>query len=265
MSPDTRPRHFLTVDVEDWRRGLGLSPAPGDILLANALERFLDALAGTGARATFFVLGEDAPGLRAALRRAAAGGHEVACHGMRHRRADCMTPEGFRRDVRDARALIEDLSGVACRGYRAPWFSLAPGSPWAFRVLAEEGYAWDASLRLPLGSGTPEAVRAAGLAEASVPLVSLGGRRVGVLGGFALRLLPQPVIGRLLRSCEAAGRPACLYLHPYEWRRAPGMPWGQPVRMLKRRLLVSRTLPRLTRLAGDVELISIAEGLDLLR
>ena len=55
-------------------------------------------------------------------------------------------PEAFRDSVRRNRALLEDLTGTAVVGFRAPSFSITPGQEWAFDVLIEEGYRYDASL-----------------------------------------------------------------------------------------------------------------------
>lgn len=45
-----------------------------------------------------------------------------------------------------ARAVLEDAGGVAVTGYRAPSFSIDARTPWAHRVLAEEGYAYSSSV-----------------------------------------------------------------------------------------------------------------------
>ncbi|WP_457637969.1 polysaccharide deacetylase family protein [Oceanithermus sp.] len=82
--------------------------------------RVLDALAGAGVRATFFVLGERAaasPGLIARIR---DEGHELALHGWRHRHGWLRTPwEAYGDVLRGARTL-EGLTGERPRFFRPP-------------------------------------------------------------------------------------------------------------------------------------------------
>ncbi len=204
--------HLLTIDVEDGRR----SPAP-DHQLDAALEPMLDLLAEAHASATFFVVGEDAAKVRRSVQRIVREGHGVACHGLHHSRVDAMGADRFRRDLRAARSLIEDVAQTPCRGFRAPWFSAAADLAWFFGVLAEEGLTYDSSLWQPLGTAGAPQRHASGVIEVPIPFCSVFGARVGILGGLGLRLLPPALIARALGRCVAVRQPACFYLHPYEW------------------------------------------------
>jgi peptidoglycan-N-acetylglucosamine deacetylase len=80
----------------------------------------LDALAAAGARATFFVLGEQVerhPGL---VERIVAGGHAVALHGHTHRMPLTLTPRAFADDLARGAALVADAAGRPPRWYRPP-------------------------------------------------------------------------------------------------------------------------------------------------
>jgi peptidoglycan/xylan/chitin deacetylase (PgdA/CDA1 family) len=248
---------FLTIDVEDRHRTTGnFKPMP-EGGLAAAMERLLDLLAETKTSATFFVLGADAEKVRAPLKRCIREGHEVACHGMQHRRVDSLDPEAFRRDLRTALAVIQSMTGVPCRGYRAPWFSVREEMTWFFDVLAEEGVQYDSSLWMPVGQKAP-AFR--GVAEVPIRFAPMGPARIGILGGLSLRLLPAFMIARLFHRCATAGQSACVYLHPYDWTPTPGFTIPCTARAIRRRLFVSRTLPRLRWLAQATPLSSIALG-----
>ena len=84
-------------------------------------------------------------------------------------------------------------------GYRAPSFSIDQRTPWAHRVLAEEGYAYSSSVA-PIRHdhyGWRDAPRFAhrplpdsDLIELPVTTVELGGRRMAAGGGGFFRLLP---------------------------------------------------------------------------
>ncbi|MBT3193882.1 MAG: polysaccharide deacetylase family protein [Verrucomicrobia bacterium] len=258
-----RKPHLLTFDVEDWHRGMGVAPRGADSHLETAMDSMLEVLDGMGVRATFFVLGEDALRIQVPLQRCAEAGHEVASHGMHHVRVDTMDATAFRRDISEASARLEDITQKPCRGYRAPWFSLRPEMAWAFEVLAEEGMAYDASLRLPLKAGPPRAVADAGLVEVPVPTLRYPWGQFGILSGLLLRLLPHWAVRAMLDTATRAGVPGCVYLHPYEWEQVRPAPAGPMMKVARRRLLVSRTLPILQRSAGHVAFMSIEKWLSL--
>jgi peptidoglycan/xylan/chitin deacetylase (PgdA/CDA1 family) len=253
--------HLLTFDIEDWHRGLPATPNDMDGHLEAAMETVLDALQAMHVSATFFVLGEDAHRIRTALRRSVSEGHEVASHGMRHARADSLSRQALRQDIADSFALLQDIVQRPCRGYRAPWFSLTPDMTWCFEFLAEQGALYDASLRLPLGTPPPPVCRQLGLAEVAVPLLRYGRREIGILGGLLFRILPKPVIRRLLTRCAQAGKPGCLYLHPYEWLSSGQHPNGPLMSTIRRRLLVSQTLSRLHWATKNLQFMSIENWL----
>ena len=118
------------------------------------------------ARATFFTLGWIAERYPSLVReivdaRARTGQPRARRTSARasSRRAE------FRADVEGARKKLEDIGGVAVRGYRAPSFSIGHGNLWAFDCLAEAG------LRLQLEhlSGAARSLRHAGRAALRAP------------------------------------------------------------------------------------------------
>ena len=145
--------HHFTVDVEEYFHPTAMSryfPAAGWDDLARrspeVIARLLDVLDARDVTGTFFVLGwlaEREPGM---VRDIAGAGHEIASHGYEHQLVGLLGPEGFRESIRRSREVLEDLAGCPVVGYRAPSFSIVPGLEWAFAVLLEEGYRYDASL-----------------------------------------------------------------------------------------------------------------------
>src|SRR5262249_4383862 len=130
--------------------------------VAVSTRWLLDALAAAEVRATFFIVGQLAqtdPGLVRAIR---ANGHEVASHGWDHRRVLAMTPRAFREDIRRSKGALEQATGAAVVGYRAPTFSIVPRTAWALDVLVESGLTYDSSI-YPVRHdryGVPDAPRA---------------------------------------------------------------------------------------------------------
>ncbi|MEC3949912.1 XrtA system polysaccharide deacetylase [Sphingobium sp. HWE2-09] len=226
-------QNALSVDVEDWFQ-VGafertLKRADWDGLThrveANS-DAVLDLFAQANVKATFFTLGWVAERYPALMRRIADAGHEVASHGYDHARVFTFTPEQFRADLRKSRAILEDASGQAVTGYRAPSFSIDPRTPWAHAILAEEGYRYSSSVA-PIRHdhyGWPDSPRFAWKPVAGSDLVELpvttakwGKRTLAAGGGGFFRLLPYAFSRWAIRQVnEEAGRPAIIYFHPWE-------------------------------------------------
>jgi len=223
----------LSVDVEDWfqvsafERTISRENWNG---LSHRVERNTDAVlalfAEADVRATFFTLGWVAERYPALMRRIADAGHEVASHGYDHARVFTLSPEGFRADLRRSRALIEDASGQAVAGYRAPSFSIDRRTPWAHEILAEEGYLYSSSVA-PIRHdhyGWPESPRFAWrpvagstLLELPVTTAEFGGRRLAAGGGGFFRLLPYAFSRWAISQVNGREkRPAIIYFHPWE-------------------------------------------------
>ena len=85
------------------------------------LDDFLGLLEKYGARATFFVVGEQVKRDSSKLREIVSQGHEVAVHCHRHRNHLRLTPGQTIEDMRRARAVIEEASGCTTRFFRPPY------------------------------------------------------------------------------------------------------------------------------------------------
>ena len=223
--PDARHTLLLSVDFEDWhqlvRRRVGATdwqqPGPALPRQTDALLATLDEL---GARATFFVLGMAARAHPQLLEPIVRAGHEIACHGDAHKLVHTQTPAEFAQDLRAAKATIEDLTGRTPIGYRAPAFSITNDAQWAFEVLAQEGFSYDASqhdspaIRDHTVPATQEPHRlATGLWEFPIAVWHPAGGTVPVGGASYWQVLPTPLI---LTGLERSGPYAGVYLHPNE-------------------------------------------------
>lgn len=207
------PAVTFTCDVEP-------SPTDPTGLRHGAVTRaLLDRLDEWGVRGTFFVLGEVAEADPGLVRVIAARSHEVASHAHRHVPLCSLAPAALREEARRAREVLEDLTGAAVTGFRAPFFSLTTGA--AAETVAEAGYAYSSSLLPARGvlHGVPGAPRrpfawACGLLELPVPIATLHGVAVPVLGGMYLRYLPPFDLRAMLPRLE--GPLAWTYCHPYD-------------------------------------------------
>ena len=222
----------LSVDVEDWyqvgafEKVIRRADWPTlESRVERNTDRVLALFAEARATGTFFILGWVAERHPQLIRRIAAAGHEIASHGWDHQRVFTMTPEAFRADLARTRGVLEDLSGAAVTGYRAPSFSIDARTPWAHVVLAEAGYAYSSSVA-PVRHdhyGWPEAPRFAFRPVPDSPLVELpvttariAGRTIAAGGGGFFRLLPYAFSRWAIRRANAEEHPAILYFHPWE-------------------------------------------------
>jgi polysaccharide deacetylase family protein (PEP-CTERM system associated) len=229
----------LSIDVEDWFQvGAFEEVIDRDDWdgLTTRVERNVDAilemLDQAEIKATFFTLGWVAKRQGALMRRIAESGHELASHGWDHARVYTMDRNRFAADIRRAKQEIEDASGFAVTGYRAPSFSIDNRTPWAYLELAEQGYSYSSSVA-PVAHdhyGWREAPRFAfhplpwaDLVEIPVTTATFAGKRLAAGGGGFFRVLPYAFSRWAIRQVNRRdGRPAIFYFHP--WEIDPGQP-----------------------------------------
>jgi polysaccharide deacetylase family protein (PEP-CTERM system associated) len=225
----------LTIDVEDYFHVAAfaqqIDPAGWDHFPRRVdanTNRLLKILAEHNVQATFFVLGWVAERCPDLIRRIEGSGHSVGCHGYWHQTIYSGNPETFRRDVRRAKAVIEDLLGRQVASYRAPSYSITGKTSWALMILAEEGFEYDSSV-FPINHdlyGIPDAPRfpylnilANGRAIKEFPPSTLRfcGTNFPVAGGGYLRLLPYTLTAAAIRRLNGREKqPVMVYLHPWE-------------------------------------------------
>jgi polysaccharide deacetylase family protein (PEP-CTERM system associated) len=278
-SDDGRGTLLLSVDFEDWhqlvRRRVGVSgwemAGPALRRQTAALLELLDRLA---ARATFFILGMAARAHPDLVEEITARGHEIGCHGDQHQPVHRQTPSEFAADLRAARETIEGLTGHSPAGYRAPAFSITGESQWAFQVLADEGFAYDASQhdtprlrdKVRTGEPAPHRMRLSGdalLWEFPVAVWRTSRGRIPVGGASYWAVLPRRLV---LQGLRQAGPFGGLYLHPHELDPEPLRPrLPQGTSMAQRAHAAVRGAQRnMARRAATDTLLAIAGSFDLI-
>jgi polysaccharide deacetylase family protein (PEP-CTERM system associated) len=223
----------ITVDLEEWfhvcsrhseRGAPRASSTPSNVERASA--RLFDPLGRRNIRATIFVLGSVARTHPRLVKQLSALGHEIASHGESHERMDSLPLPARRSEIRGSRARLEDLTGRPVLGFRAAEWSIRRPTDPTLRILAEEGYLFDASESPvpPLGDrrNPPHPFRlewSDGLSLAELPPLTgrFGGRRLPAGGSWIARLFPFPfVAGAIAESRDADGL-SILTLHPWEF------------------------------------------------
>ena len=300
MTALSRPVNFMSIDVEDYFHVSAFEDisAPDtwgrrESRVARNTEKVLELLADAGVRGTFFTLGwvaEHHPGV---VRAIAAQGHEVACHGYWHQRMDRVSREDFRQELLRCKGLLEDQSGQAILGFRAPSYSVSPATLWMFDELLAAGFRYDSSVfpiahdfyglsdwpdspfwvqrqkdgcwapGNPVSLGAPLAVSATEdrLLEVPIATLQLGGRRWPIAGGGYFRLYPYALTRWGLQQLNGAGTPFVFYLHPWEFDpEQPRMVGARLKSRFRHYLNLNRTAPRFRQLTRDFAFQPLAQA-----
>jgi polysaccharide deacetylase family protein (PEP-CTERM system associated) len=221
--------HAFTVDVEDWYQGIpigGETRRSAQKRLDIGLGLLLEILAEHHTRGTFFLLGPVAQEHPSLVKRIAAEGHELGCHGWSHDLLYEMTPERFLDETRRARDAIAELTGKPVAAYRAAYFSLTRKSFWALEMLARLGFRYDSSIfpvknwryGIPDFDSRPQRLETPSGAIYELPITvrRLFGCNLPVSGGAYFRIYPYALTRMNFRAIEREDRPLVFYLHPWE-------------------------------------------------
>lgn len=277
---DTMPVNALSIDLEDWFcvHNMNQSIKKQDwgrceLRVYESTRRVLALLKKHNTRATFFVLGWVAKRLPELIREVEQGGHEIASHGYNHLLLTQITPREFEEDLTRALGAINDC-GVkqSVLGFRAPSFTIVEETRgWALKILEKYGFRYDSSV-FPVSFHPDYGVAGAPLGAYKItdrlyefPLSCLEflGRRLPFSGGGYFRLFPYAYTKYCMRECNATGRPANFYLHPWE------LDTGQPrinlpfTKRFRHYHNIHKTESRLDRLMGDFRFTTIKEVLGL--
>lgn len=279
MKIEHGPVNALTVDLEDYYQ----VEAFADVISRNDwrswesraernTERLLDLFETSGVKATFFVLGWIAQHHPRLIRQIAGEGHEIACHSYQHQLIRNQSREEFRADLRRAKSLLEDITGVEVEGYRAPTYSITLQTLWALETLIEEGFRYDSSI-FPIHHdryGIPDAKRfpyvikcAAGeLIEFPPSTVRIAGQNFPMAGGGYFRLIPYPFFRwGLMHINRSEGQPVIFMVHA--WEVDPGQPAvpGKWYNVWRHRKNLHLTESRLERLLDDFRFAPVCDVL----
>lgn len=223
----------MTIDVEDYFQVSALASHisreswPTRIC---RIERNIDIILGlldaSQVKATFFTLGWLAERYPAMLKKIHANGHEIASHGYGHLRVTDQTKAEFTDDIVRSKKILEDLTGDAVLGYRAPSFSVNKESLWALDILLAAGYQYSSSI-YPIQHdhyGIADAPRFSyypngqqGLLECPITTIRLMGKNFPAGGGGFFRLFPYPLSHWLINRVNQVDQQAGIfYFHPWE-------------------------------------------------
>lgn len=293
-------RVIVSVDVEDWYHGpTVISPKVSSKTLESFLagaedaERAfryigscLDLLAAHDIKATFFWVAEYARRFEGLIKEVVARGHEVACHGLCHySKLDSATGRNvfsareFKARTREAKEILEGISGRKIIGYRAP---NAYVSGMMIDVLEDLDFRYDSSVSVnsiynktdselfgvntapyyPRRGGLDRGEEKRRIVEFPWPYFDIMGFKVQSAGGPFLRMFGTPLIKAGIRQSLRRGH-SVFYFHPidicvesipleFDFKRP--LLWMVKGNVVKRRIarLLAEFAPLTTNFAGVV-------------
>lgn len=272
-------KNVFTVDVEEWFHILDSPAAPkidkwGKLSLRAeySMDKILQLLSDTKNKATFFWLGWMAERMPKLVQKCKNEGHEIASHGYAHVLAYQVGRREFRNDITKAKVILENIIGQSIRGFRAPGFGITEESQWAFDVIKEVGYKYDASI-FPANRGHggmrsaaigPHFIRTNSgyLPEIPVSVVEIFNKRINFFGGGYLRISPIELIHFGIQKLKKAQQPLIVYVHPRELDpNHPRLPLN-PFRKFKCYTNLSTTFPKLKTLCHSYSFCTMEELVD---
>jgi len=226
----------MTVDVEDYFHVSAFEKTIVksdwhnlELRVETNTNRLLELFDKHNTKSTFFTLGWVAKRCPNLIKSIVDQGHELASHGYSHQRATIMTPQEFKADVEKSKKILEDTSGKAVIGYRAPSFSINDSNTWVYDILLELGFDYSSST-YPIHHdlyGVPNWPRflyqreeGGGdkkIIEIPIPTLRKNNINTGIGGGGYFRLYPYWLSKRRIdKFHQQEQQPYSFYFHPWE-------------------------------------------------
>jgi polysaccharide deacetylase family protein (PEP-CTERM system associated) len=272
----------MTVDVEDYFHVSALAEVISrkdwdrmEYRAESSTQRLLELFAERRIKCTFFVLGWVANRSKQLIRTIHAAGHEVACHGLTHELVYRQSPELFRQETSQSKAMLEEIIGAPVLGYRAASYSITAQSIWAMDILCELGFKYDSSI-FPIRHdryGIPGAATAPGefttaqgnrIVEFPLSTARFLRWRLPVAGGGYFRLLPYAYTSWGLRKINREENiPFVFYLHPWEIDAEQPRFAASWLSRFRHYTNLDKCEARLKRLVGEFEFAGMAQVLGI--
>ncbi len=269
----------MTVDVEDYFQVSAFEGVVDkkdwdniSLRVGDNTNRLLDLFAANNVKSTFFTLGWVAQRCPDVIKRIVNEGHELASHGLAHQRATTMSEKELYDDIKQSKNILEDIGGVALKGYRAPSFSINDSNTWVYDILKDLGFVYSSST-YPINHdlyGVPEwprfkYERENGIIEIPIPTVRKNNTNVGIGGGGYFRLYPYWLSKRRITEfMKAESAPYSFYFHPWEidaqQPRFESAPWKSKARHY---INLSRMEGKVDKLLKDFNWVSMCDAYEI--
>jgi peptidoglycan-N-acetylglucosamine deacetylase len=228
--------HIFSVDLESLYTTSYYNGCKKNIELCNIKKPTYDLLnlfECKEIKVTFFVLGRIAEEEPFLIKEISRRGHEVASHGYSHKPLNSLTPREFEQEIIKTNNLIQEITGLKVKGFRAPFFSLNNDSAWAIDILKNHGFLYDASIfpmktpRYGIYNSQDNFYKISSkdisvncnessLLEFPHSLFKFGNFKIPCAGGIYSRFIPYMPLKHMLKNIEKE-RVINFYTHPWEF------------------------------------------------
>lgn len=277
--------NILSFDIEEWYIEKNYFGDRKDKYQEydRYLKSILDVLDESKTKATFMCVGELGRMFPTVVKTIVERGHEIGCHSNVHSWLTTLSSEELRKDIHDAIATLEDLSGQKVRFFRAPAFSIGDQNKYALEVLVDNGIEIDSSIFpavrdfggfASFASEEPSIIRYNGIELKEFPICTtkLLGKSVAYSGGGYFRLFPLSFVKKRMNVADYS----ISYFHIgdvvplldrliskelYEsYFKEPGSFRNRLKRSIKSNLGVSGAFDKMCNLIREVGFISLGEA-----
>ncbi|NDY72426.1 polysaccharide deacetylase [Desulfobacter hydrogenophilus] len=231
-----KPAILLTIDVEDWFQvenfksyidfstwnSFELRVEKNTHLILDMLDAF-----SFKPKATFFILGWIAERLPNLVRQIRHRGHEVASHGGNHHLCTALDRNQLARDLLTSKKRLEDITGQAIYGYRAPSFAI---NDQVLEMIKQAGFLYDSSYNSFSAHGRygsidlSKAIKNGGsyqldnhFFELPVSNLRLCNKTIPLGGGGYFRLYPTSFFKQGIKVVLKKNNTFVFYAHPWEF------------------------------------------------
>lgn len=258
----------ISMDVEDWYHTyFPEQSVDRSVSMLDGLDVVLDILNAKGIKASFFVVSETIEKLSQQLRQMDKDGHEIACHGLNHKRALSTEKEEYRSQLIESKATLEGVLGHPVYGYRAPSFAI---NDEYLQIVRDCGFAYDSSKLQPQKSAKygmlelssfqeiqPCIYRDRNFYEFEVSTQKIGDLNM-LLGGGYIRMLPWAFMKQMHRRYLSSGKLYVMYIHPIDLSnrsmpKVPGISLDRSLRTHVGRRHMKRKFQKMIELLEEYE------------
>lgn len=217
---------LLTIDFEDFKHDLkrflsfkDTSGSPEGLLKATKrLDKILEKT-NSGRQLTYFITGQVARDYPEIVEKISSNKNEIACHGNYHDMIYNLSQKEFSKSLDLATKYLNEASGQDIIGFRAPSFSINKSCNWAYEEIAkrfkyDSSYLNDTKLENPILNFKEKKYQMLSLPIYS-PMTYFK-RRIRVIGGTFLKILPLSNIFSYMDEALTMGYMPVIYIHPYE-------------------------------------------------
>ena len=220
----------LTFDIEDWFQVENLREkfpptvwADCESRVENNTKKILTLLDKYNIKSTFFILGWIAERFPDLVREISSKGHEIASHGYGHIINYQLSNDKILEDIKKSKKILEDITGLKVKGYRAPNFSITDN---IMTTLQELGFQYDSSYH-PFSKnkryGQIEMekkgyfYRKNEMIEIPLSVLKNSLAEIPIGGGGYFRLYPFTLFKQLSNSYFKEQDYLIMYFHPWEF------------------------------------------------